>query len=109
VCLPLVHYLAYVAHFVFLGDVWIRTQKAAVAVCALPTLELIILNFSLVKYFINPFLYSYQMLRSVLRNSRICRIRMFKGLLDPDPLVRGMDPDPSIIKKKKSEKPTVTS
>jgi hypothetical protein len=24
---------------------------------------------------------------------------MFFGLLDPDPLVRGMDPDPSIIKK----------
>jgi hypothetical protein len=26
--------------------------------------------------------------------------RMFLGLLDPDPLVRGTDPDPSIIKKK---------
>jgi hypothetical protein len=25
------HYFAYVAHFVFLGDVWIRTQRAAVA------------------------------------------------------------------------------
>jgi hypothetical protein len=27
----------------------------------------------------------------------IRQIRMFLGLLDPDPLVRGMDPDPSII------------
>jgi hypothetical protein len=26
--------------------------------------------------------------------SRIRRIRMFLGFLDPDPLVRGMDPDP---------------
>jgi hypothetical protein len=34
---------------------------------------------------------------------RIHRIRMFLGLLDPDPLVRDMDPDsdPSIIKQKK--------
>ncbi len=31
---------------------------------------------------------------------RIRRIRMFVGLLDPDPLVRGMDPDPSITKQK---------
>jgi hypothetical protein len=31
------------------------------------------------------------------------RIHMFLGLpdLDPDPLIRGMDPDPSIIKQKK--------
>jgi hypothetical protein len=31
------------------------------------------------------------------------RIHKFLGLLDPDPdpLVRGMDPDPSIIKQKK--------
>jgi hypothetical protein len=28
------------------------------------------------------------------------RIHMFLGLPDPDPLVRGMDTDPSIIKKK---------
>jgi hypothetical protein len=28
------------------------------------------------------------------------RIHMFLGFLDPDPLVRGMDPDPSIIKQK---------
>jgi hypothetical protein len=28
------------------------------------------------------------------------RIHMFLGILDPDPLVRGMDPDPSIIKQK---------
>ncbi len=29
-----------------------------------------------------------------IRN-RILRIRMFLGLPDPDPLVRGMDPDPA--------------
>jgi hypothetical protein len=29
---------------------------------------------------------------------RIRRIRIFLGLLDPDPFVRGVDPDPSIIK-----------
>jgi hypothetical protein len=28
---------------------------------------------------------------------RICRIHMFLGLLDPDPLIRATDPDPSII------------
>ncbi len=28
---------------------------------------------------------------------RIHRIHVFFGLPDPDPLVRGMDPDPSII------------
>ncbi len=28
------------------------------------------------------------------------RIHMFLGLPDPDPLVRGMDPDPSIIMQK---------
>jgi hypothetical protein len=34
---------------------------------------------------------------------RIRRIRMFLGLLDPapDPLGRGMDPDPSITKQEK--------
>jgi hypothetical protein len=31
---------------------------------------------------------------------RIPRIHMFLGLPDLDPLVRGMDPDPSIIKQK---------
>jgi hypothetical protein len=31
---------------------------------------------------------------------RIRRIRMFLSLLDPDPLVRGMDPDPSVTNKK---------
>ncbi len=31
---------------------------------------------------------------------RIHRIHMFSGLPDPDPLVRGMDPDPSIIMQK---------
>jgi hypothetical protein len=36
---------------------------------------------------------------------RICRIHMFLGLPDPDPLVRGPDPDPSIIKQKLLEKP----
>jgi hypothetical protein len=40
-------------------------------------------------------------------------IHMFLGLLDPDPLVRGMDPDPypysdpSIIKQKLQEKPWI--
>jgi hypothetical protein len=29
---------------------------------------------------------------------------MFLGLPDPDPLVRGMDPDPSTIKQKKTKK-----
>jgi hypothetical protein len=43
------------------------------------------------------------MKKAVLRiriRIRICQIRMILGLLDPDPdpLVRGMDPDPSIIK-----------
>ncbi len=28
---PVGHSLAYVDHFVFLGDIWIRTQKAAEA------------------------------------------------------------------------------
>jgi hypothetical protein len=28
---------------------------------------------------------------------RIRRIRMFLGIQDPDPLVRGMDPDPSLF------------
>ncbi len=40
---------------------------------------------------------------SVLRiRNRIHRIHMFLGLLDPDPLVRGKDPDPdtSITKQK---------
>ena len=32
----------------------------------------------------------------------VLRIRMFLGLLDPVPLVRGTDPDPSIIKQKKA-------
>ncbi len=33
---------------------------------------------------------------------RICRIQMFLGLPDPhpDPLIREMDPDPSIVKQK---------
>jgi hypothetical protein len=35
-----------------------------------------------------------------LRNMSVLWIRMFLGLQDPDPLVRGTDPDPSIIKQK---------
>jgi hypothetical protein len=31
---------------------------------------------------------------------RIHRIHMFLGLPDPDPFVRGMDPDPSVIMQK---------
>ncbi len=31
---------------------------------------------------------------------RILRISMFLGLSDPDPLVQGTDPDPSMIKQK---------
>jgi hypothetical protein len=34
-------------------------------------------------------------LAAVLR-IRIHRIHIFLGLLDPDPLVRGMDPDPAL-------------
>jgi hypothetical protein len=36
---------------------------------------------------------------------RIHRIHVFLGLLDPDPLVSAMDPDPSIIMQKSKEKP----
>jgi hypothetical protein len=36
--------------------------------------------------------------KSVLRIRS--QVLMFLGLLDPDPLVRGTDPDPSIIKQK---------
>jgi hypothetical protein len=44
---------------------------------------------------------SLEILKAVLR-IRIRRIHMFLSLLDPDPLVKGMDPDPnpSIIKQK---------
>ncbi len=44
-----------------------------------------------------------QRLQAVFRSrSRICRIRKFLGLPEPDPLVRGTDtdPDPFIIKQK---------
>jgi hypothetical protein len=34
---------------------------------------------------------------------------MFLGLLDPDPLFRGMDPDPSIIKPKKVRKTLIST
>jgi hypothetical protein len=45
------------------------------------------------------------LLKAVLRIR--LRIRMFLGMLDPDPLVRRTDPalDPSIIKQTKLEKP----
>jgi hypothetical protein len=36
---------------------------------------------------------------------RIRRIRKFLCLPGPDPLLRGLDPDPSIIRQKYSEKP----
>ncbi len=36
--------------------------------------------------------------KPVLRIRIRIRIHMFLGLLDPDPLVRGMDPNPSVIK-----------
>jgi hypothetical protein len=47
-------------------------------------------------------------LQPVLR-IRIHRIHMFLGLSDPDPLVKGMDPDPdpSIIMQKKVRKPLI--
>ncbi len=48
-----------------------------------------------------------QVYQSAVLGIRILRIRMFLGLLDPDlcPLIRGMDPDPSIIKQKEYEEP----
>jgi hypothetical protein len=48
----------------------------------------------------------YNQQRSPVLRIRIHRIHMFLGLLDPDPdlLIRGMDPDPSIIKQKKVRK-----
>jgi hypothetical protein len=47
-----------------------------------------------------------QRLQAVFR-SRICRIRKFLGLPEPDPLVGGTDtdPDPFIIKQNLLEKP----
>ncbi len=40
---------------------------------------------------------NYQHLQAVFRiRIRIHRIHMFLGLPDPDPLVRGMDPDPAL-------------
>ncbi len=41
-------------------------------------------------------------MKKIWTRIRICRIRMILALLDPSPLVRGMDPDPdlSIIKQK---------
>ncbi len=38
---------------------------------------------------------------SVVLRIRICRVRMFSGLPDPDPLVQSTDPEPSIIKQQK--------
>jgi hypothetical protein len=43
---------------------------------------------------------SVQMVLCFVAVLRIRRIHMFLGLPDPDPLVRGMDPGPSIIKQK---------
>ncbi len=66
-----------------------RAMKQRGAYCATP---------------VNRYLYwILEYLVSVLRiqiRIRIHRIHMFLGLLDPDPdpLVRGMDPDPSIVK-----------
>jgi hypothetical protein len=54
-------------------------------------------HFILISCFIQTFLFLYP--EPVLR-IRICRIHMFLGLPDPDPLVGDMDPDPSIIKQK---------
>jgi hypothetical protein len=44
----------------------------------------------------------YKPVLQILIRIRIRQIRMFLGLLDPDldPLVIGMDPDPSITKQK---------
>jgi hypothetical protein len=47
----------------------------------------------------DPDTYEFSLFLAALR-IRIRRIRMFLGLLDPDPLVRDMDTDPSIIKQK---------
>jgi hypothetical protein len=49
----------------------------------------------------SPLLYNITVLRIRIR-IQIHRIHMFLGLLDPAPLVRGMDPDPdpSITKQK---------
>ncbi len=44
-------------------------------------------------YSISPHLPEFQQSAAVLG----IRIRMFEGLPDPDPLVRGMDPDPSLF------------
>jgi hypothetical protein len=50
-------------------------------------------------YNIQLFKQQRQMINSPTLRIRIQRVRMFLGLLDPDPLVRNTDPDPSIIKK----------
>ncbi len=50
-----------------------------------------LLNFKNYYFFTNP---------APVFRIRIQRIHMFLGLPDPDPLVRGMDPDPSIIMQK---------
>ncbi len=50
---------------------------------------------------IQVFANNYQWMKQVFRiRIRIHRIHMFLGLPDPDPFVRSMDPDPSIIKQK---------
>jgi hypothetical protein len=62
-----------------------------------PASQTLCWRFPQVRYTCGHFLYILPVLRI-----RIHRIHMFLGLqdLDPDPLVRGMDPDPSIIKHK---------
>jgi hypothetical protein len=60
-------------------------------------------SLKLIPYTINK-LRSINLLSSAVLRIRIHRIHMFLSLLDPDPLVRCMDPDPvpdpSIIKHK---------
>ncbi len=66
-------------------------------------LSFVLFLFFLILYFILQYKYSINLPKAVLRiRIRIHRIHMFLGLLDPDldPFVRGMDPDPSIIKQK---------
>ncbi len=50
-------------------------------------------------------LYNITLLQALLRIRSWIRIRMYLGLPDPDPLVRGTDPalDPSIIKQNRKE------
>jgi hypothetical protein len=49
---------------------------------------------------VNKYFNTNPLLFAVLRIPIWIHIRTFEGLLDPDPLVRGADPDPAIIKQK---------